>query len=128
MRDGYVDQLLAFGKHSLLDNPINYCKWTTFPKTYSMFFEIVPQLVYIVTDVVNATSMYQLGTTFSGFLIHVDHLYWEWITYYFPPMKTQILYTQILFPTLPVPNISFSLEPLYNFAGTESIPKFHRKI
>ena len=67
MRDGYVDQLLAFGKHSLLENSINYCEWTTFPKTYNMFFEIVPQLVYIVTDIVNITSMYQLGTTFSLF-------------------------------------------------------------
>lgn len=100
MRDGHVDQLPSFGKRSLLENSINYCEWTTFPQTYNLFFEIVPQLVYIVTYVVNTTSVYQLGTTFSGFLIHVDHLYWKGTTYYFPPMKTQMLYTQMLFPTL----------------------------
>ena len=96
MRDGYVDQLLAFGKHSVLENSINYCEWTAFPKTYNMFFEIVPQLVYIVTDVVNITSMYHLGTTFSGFLMHVDHLYWKGTTYYSPHENSDVLYSNAI--------------------------------
>ena len=31
--------------------------------------------------------MYQLGTPFSGFLTHVDDLYWKGTTYYFPPLQ-----------------------------------------
>ena len=49
-----------------------------------MFFEIAPQLVCIVTNDVETASVYQLGTPFSGFLTHVDDLYWKGTTYYSP--------------------------------------------
>ena len=114
MRDCYVDQLLTFEEPCLLENSINYCEWTVSSKTYNTFFKIAPQLVCIITDDANTTSMYHLRTPFSGCLTHVDLLYWKGTTYYFTPhsMRAQVLSTQMLFPTLSIPDISFSLEPL----------------
>ena len=76
-----------------------------------MFCDVAPQFVCIVTDI-NTTSTYQLGNPFSGCLAHIDHLYWKGTTYFFSPIHTQLLWTQMLIPTLPVPNISLPLEPL----------------
>lgn len=59
----------------LLENSINYCESTIFPQSYSMFFDVAPQFVCIVTDDINTTSNYQLGNPFSGCLAHTDHLY-----------------------------------------------------
>ena len=75
----------------------------------------------------NTTSIYQLGTPFSGFLTHIDDLYWKGTTYYsHPPMKTQVLLTQMLFPTLS--NTSFSLEPLLKILqGTKVLQNFIEK-
>ena len=72
--------------------------------------------------------MYQLGTLFFffGYLGHVDHLYLKGTTYYFPPMRTQVLWTQMLFPTLSVSSISFLLESSgKNLQGTR-VMKFQR--
>ena len=75
--------------------------------------------------------MYQLGTLFFFFFFfwclgHVDRLYWKGAAYYFPPMRTQVLWTQMLFPTLSVSNISFLLESSgKNLQGT-SVTKFQR--
>ena len=86
MIDCDVEQLLAFGEPCILENSINYCEWTVSPKTYSMYFEITPQLVSIITDDVNISYRYHLGIPFSGCLIHVNLLYWKrTIYYYFTP-------------------------------------------
>ena len=41
------------------------------------------------------------------------HLYKKGTTYYCSSVKEQLLWTQMLIPTLPVPNISLPLEPLH---------------
>ena len=92
-----------------------------------VFFKIAPQLVCIVTDNLSTTSVYQLGSPLSRCLTHIDHLYWERTTYYFLPMKTQVLKKKkkkerklrycgpkCYSPMLSVSNISFSLESLYS--------------
>ena len=125
MTDCDVERLLASGEPCILENSINYCEWTVFPKTYGIFFEITPPLVSIITDDVNISSMYHLGIPFSGCLIHVDLLYWKRTTYYPPTMKIQVLSNSVLFPTLSVPNISFSLEPLHKILqGTKVLKDF----
>ena len=90
-----------------------------------MLFEVAPQFICIVTDDINTTSTYQLGTTFSGCLAHVDHLYWMGSTYYFSPVQSQLLWTQMLISTLPVPKVSLPLEPLKKILQeTELLQKF----
>ena len=113
MRNCYVDQLLAFEEPCLLQTPSTIVNRLS-SKIYNTFFKTAPQLVRIITDDANTTSMYHLRTPFSGCLTHVDLLHWKGITYYStpPPMKAQVLSTQMLFPTLSIPDISFSLEPL----------------
>ena len=82
----------------LLEHCIKHCEWTVIPKSYNVFFLISPQLVCIVTDNLSTTSVYQLGSPLSRCLTHIDHLYWERTAYYFLPMKTRVLWTQMLFP------------------------------
>ena len=59
----------------------------------AMFFEIASQLVCIVTNDVENTYTYQLGTPFSGCLTHVDHLYWNRTIYYFAPHENSDVIT-----------------------------------
>ena len=128
MRDCYVDQLLTFEEPCLLENSINYCEWTVSSKTYNTFFKIAPQLVCIVTDDANTTSMYHLRTPFSGCLTHVDLLYWKGTTYYFTPhsMRAQVLSTQMLFPTLLL-ILAFPQHPYVRFCKELNYYKISQK-
>ena len=121
---GPVDQLLTFG------NPAYWGPPLTIMNELSSLNPMFKKkngcsIFYIVTNDVETVSTYQLGTSFSGCLVHVDHLYWKGTTYYYPLMRTQVLWTQMLFPTLSVPNISFPWEPLCKILqGTKVLQNF----
>lgn len=59
----------------LLEHSVHLCWWTILPSTFSMFIEIEPQHVYVVTSNWNTTQIYNLTTPFSGCLANVTHLY-----------------------------------------------------
>lgn len=56
------------------------------------------------------------------------HLYKKGTTYYCSSVKEQLLWTQMLIPTLPVPNISLPLEPLHKILEEAKNYKFIKRI
>lgn len=105
----------------LLEYSTNYCEWTIFPKSFNMFFKIVPQFICIVTNDVETTSMYQVfqkPNIYWSFILKRDHLL-------FSSYENFLLRTQMLFPSLSIPNIRFSLEPLCKILqGTKELQNF----
>ena len=88
-------------------------KWTIFPQSYKILLEVTFQFICVIINDLNTTSNYRLEVPFSGCLAHIDHLYKKGTTYYCSPVKEQLLQTQMLNPTLPVPDISLPLELLH---------------
>ena len=88
-------------------------KWTIFPQSYKTLLEVTFQFICVIINYLNTTSNYQLEVPFSGCLAHIDHLCKKGTTYYCSPVKEQLLWTQMLIPTLPVPTISLPLELLH---------------
>ena len=78
-----MDQCPVFGNLPYWRIPLTTVNGLSFLN--AMFFEIAPQFVCIVTNDVENTYTYQLGTPFTGCLTHVDHLYWNRTIYYFAP-------------------------------------------
>ena len=98
LKDFYVEQIFIPGRPTYQNIPSSIVNRLFFLNPIICFFKIAPQLVCIVTDNLNTISVYHLGSHFPRCLTHIDHLYWERTTYYFLPMKTQVLWTQMLFP------------------------------
>ena len=64
-----------------LESSTNYYEWTTFPKSFNMFFEIAPQFICIVTS----RCRYYFWVSIRSSLFQQPNTCLNGTTHYFPP-------------------------------------------
>ena len=93
----WISLLLSCGPRShiwescKLENSTNYYEWTTFPKSFNMFFEIAPQFIHIVIS----RCRYYFWVSIRSSFFQQPNTCLNGTTHYFPPPQVY-MHTQSL--------------------------------